>query len=77
MNLNQTIQTKRLMEVIAFKGWLPSIIDLTEEDNEDKNYEMFYDYRIRTSGGFVDAVFLSAVMLTCFMWGMVIILLLK
>ena len=44
---------------------------------EDKNYEMFYDYRIRTSGGFVDAVFLSAVMLTCFMWGMVIILLLK
>lgn len=45
--------------------------------DEDKNYEMFYDYRIRTSGGFVDAVFLSAVMLTCFMWGMVIILLLK
>ena len=37
MNLNQTIQTKRLMEVIAFKGWLPSIIDLTEEDNEDNN----------------------------------------
>ena len=25
------------MEVIAFKGWLPSIIDLTEEDNEDNN----------------------------------------
>lgn len=45
--------------------------------DEDKNYEMFYDYRIRTSGGFIDAVFLSAVMLTCFMWGMIIILLLK
>lgn len=45
--------------------------------DEDKNYEMFYDYRIRTSGGFIDAIFLSAVMLTCFMWGMVIILLLK
>ena len=37
MNLKQTIQTKRLMKVIAFKRWLISIIDLTEEDNEDNN----------------------------------------
>ncbi len=48
---------------------------LPKDDN--KSYKMFYDYKVRTSGGFVDAVFLSAVMITCFMWGMVVILLLK
>lgn len=45
--------------------------------DENKNYEMFYNYKIRTSGGFADAIFLGAIMLTCFMWGMVIILLLR
>lgn len=45
--------------------------------DENKNYEMFYDYRVRTSGGFVDALFLAAVMVTCFMWGMLIILSMK
>ncbi len=45
--------------------------------DENKTYEMFYDYKIRTSGGFVDALFLSAVMITCFMWGMLIVLSMK
>ena len=46
------------------------------KDN-DKKYKMFYDYKVRTSGGFVDALFLSAVMITCVMWGMLIVLLMK
>ena len=43
--------------------------------DSDKHYEMFYDERVRTSGGFVDAIFLAGVMLVCFMWGMLAILL--
>ena len=43
------------------------------KDN-DKKYQMFYNYKVRTSGGFADAIFLSAVMITCVMWGMLIIL---
>jgi hypothetical protein len=49
--------------------------ELPKDDN--KKYEMFYDYKIRTSGGFADAIFLSAIMLTCLMWGMVIMLLIR
>ncbi|MEE3342491.1 MAG: hypothetical protein VZS44_00160 [Bacilli bacterium] len=45
--------------------------------DENKNFEMFYDYRVRTSGGFTDALFLAAIMVTCFMWGMLIILSMK
>lgn len=44
-------------------------------EDKDKSYKMFYDYKVRTSGGFADAIFLGAIMLTCLMWGMVIILL--
>lgn len=44
------------------------------KDN-DKNYKMFYNYKIRTSGGFADAIFLSAIMLVCFMWGMLVVIL--
>lgn len=42
--------------------------------DDNKNYKMFYDYRVRTSGGFADAVLLGAIMVTCVMWGMLIIL---
>ena len=45
--------------------------------DDDKKYDMFYDYKIRTSGGFADAIFLSAIMVTCVMWGMLIILMMK
>ncbi len=44
------------------------------KDN-NKNYKMFYDEKIRTSGGFADAIFLAGVMLVCFMWGMLIVIL--
>lgn len=31
-----------------------------------KKYKMYYDYRKRTSGGFLDAIFLSSIMITGF-----------
>lgn len=41
----------------------------------DKNYQMFYDEKVRTSGGFVDAIFLGAIILVSFMWGMLAVIL--
>ena len=43
--------------------------------DKDKIYKMFYDEKIRTSGGFTDAIFLGAIMLVCFMWGMLVVIL--
>lgn len=40
-----------------------------------KHYKMFYDYKVRTSGGFADACFLASVMIVCFMWGMLVVIL--
>ena len=45
--------------------------------DDDKQYNMFYDYKVRTSGGFADAIFLVSVMVTCVMWGMLIILFMR
>lgn len=47
--------------------------ELPKEDG--KKYKMFYNSKIRTSGGFADAIFLSAVMIVCFMWGMLVVIL--
>lgn len=47
--------------------------ELPQEDN--KKYQIFYDEKIRTSGGFIDAIFLSGAMLVCFLWGMLAIIL--
>ena len=49
------------------------------KDNElpqdkDKHYEMFYDERVRTSGGFTDVIFLAGIMMVCFMWGMLFVI---
>ena len=41
----------------------------------DKHYQMFYDEKVRTSGGFVDAIFLGATILVSFMWGMLAVIL--
>lgn len=55
---------------------LPVEIQENELPYEDgKKYKMFYDEKVRTSGGFVDAIFLGAVMLVCFMWGMLAVIL--
>lgn len=56
------------------KNSLPVEVKDNELPKENgMNYKMFYDYSKRTSGGFVDALFLGAIMLTCFMWGMLVI----
>lgn len=47
--------------------------ELPHDDN--KHYEMFYNEKVRTSGGFVDAIFLGSVMLVCFLWGMLAVIL--
>jgi hypothetical protein len=43
-------------------------------EEEGKKYHMYYDYRRRTSGGVVDAIFLTGIMLTialwAFLWGL-------
>ena len=43
--------------------------------DKDKSYKMFYDEKIRTSGGFVDAIFLAGIIVAAFMWGMLAIIL--
>ena len=45
------------------------------KDDSCRKYEMFYNEKVRTSGGFADAIFLGAVMVVCFMWGMLTIVL--
>jgi len=40
--------------------------------DDTKKYQMFYNSRVRTSGGFTDAIFLGAIMLVCFMWGLLV-----
>lgn len=47
--------------------------ELPKDDN--KSYKMFYDTKVRTSGGFADAIFLGAIMVVCFMWGMLVVIL--
>lgn len=47
--------------------------ELPKEDG--KRYKMFYDEKVRTSGGFADAIFLGAIMVVCFMWGMLAVIL--
>jgi hypothetical protein len=40
-------------------------------EEKGKKYHMYYDFRKRTSGGFLDAMFLSAIMLTGLLWAFV------
>ncbi len=43
--------------------------------DEDKHYKLFYDEKVRTSGGFVDAIFLAGILAVGFMWGMLAVVL--
>ena len=43
--------------------------------DDGKKYVMFYDKNVRSSGGFVDAIFLAGIMLVCFLWGMLAVIL--
>ena len=58
------------------KDKLPIEVQENELPKEDgKQYKMFYDEKVRTSGGFADAIFLGAIMVVCFMWGMLTVIL--
>ena len=55
---------------------LPVEIKNNELPKDDsKKYKMFYDEKVRTSGGFVDAIFLGAIIVVSFMWGMLAVIL--
>ena len=45
---------------------------LPHEDG--KHYQMFYDEKVRTSGGFTDVIFLVGIMAVSFMWGMLAVI---
>lgn len=51
------------------------VLDQEMPKDPNKHYKMFYDSRVRTSGGFADAIFLGAIMIVCFMWGMLVVIL--
>lgn len=34
----------------------------------NKKYKMYYDYKKRTNGGFMDAIFLGGILLTGLIW---------
>ncbi len=48
---------------------------LPKDDN--KTYKMFYNYKIRTEGGFADAVLLSAIMFSVLLFGLLMMLLIR
>ncbi len=55
---------------------LPVEIKNNELPKDDtKKYKMFYDEKVRTNGGFVDAIFLGAIIVVSFMWGMLAVIL--
>jgi len=55
------------------KNKLPvEIRDNLLPEEEGKKYHMYYDYRKRTSGGFLDAMFLAAIMVTGVLWAFVL-----
>lgn len=58
------------------KNELPVEIQNNELPQEkNKKYKMFYDERVRTSGGFTDALFLVSIISVAFLWGMLAVLL--
>ena len=55
---------------------LPVEIKNNELPQDDtRTYKMFYDEKVRTNGGFVDAIFLGGIMAACFLWGMLAVIL--
>lgn len=63
------------MRFVDRKDLPVEVLDKELPKDDGKQYKMFYDEKIRTSGGFADAIFLGAIMLVCFMWGMLAVIL--
>lgn len=55
---------------------LPVEIQNNELPKDDgKEFQMVYNEKLRTSGGFIDAIFLAGAMIVCFLWGMLVVIL--
>lgn len=55
---------------------LPVEIQNNELPKDDgKDFQMVYNEKLRTSGGFIDAIFLAGAMIVCFLWGMLVVIL--
>ena len=63
------------MRFVDRKDLPVEILENELPEDEMKHYQVFYDEKIRTSGGFADAIFLGAIMVVCFMWGMLAVIL--
>ena len=63
------------MNFMDEKGLPVEIRENVLPKEEKKNDLWFSDEKIRTSGGFADAIFLGSMMVVSFMWGMLTILL--
>ena len=63
------------MKFVDQKDLPVEVIDNELPKDDNKHYKMFYDERVRTNGWFADAIFLGAIMVVCFMWGMLAIIL--
>ena len=55
------------------RKWPVRLFDKKLPIDNERGYEVVYDYRKRTSGGFVDAIILGSVMFTGFMWLMMML----
>ena len=54
---------------------LPVEIKDNELPVDDNKKEIFNEEKIKTSGGFTDIVFLAGIMVVCFLWGMLAVIL--
>ena len=43
--------------------------------DKNKRQTMYYNQKIRTSGGFIDAMFLSSAIIVCFLWAVLAVIL--
>lgn len=51
------------------------IFDKEMPEDEMKHYNNLLDGNNNVSGGFADAIFLGAIMVVCFLWGMLAVIL--
>lgn len=53
------------------------ILDRELPKEEGKQYKMFYDEKVRNSGGFTSTLFLAGLIIVSFMWGMLAVIVLR
>lgn len=53
------------------------ILDRELPKEEGKQHKMFYDEKVRNSGGFTSTLFLAGLIVVSFMWGMLVVIFLR